>query len=255
MLAHMNATIASIATLARLGGSLLVLFFAGFVLADGFTGNLPNPITLSNHQRFYALGLCALYGGLAVAWYRASWGGILSLIGSVLVATVSRRMPLEWPLALPAALGVVHLTCAIVLGGDPPALRPTWAKATLYGVAGVLAVLFGSEMFGNPPLLASARAIPQLAGSWSDDYTNMTISDDGTVNGTIGHSRIASASLRRNRSWLGRLLNWRTDYRVAGTLAGGEDFILLVNANRDALTGTVEVGRRPGHSRVHLRRQ
>lgn len=95
-----------IATLARLTGTLLLLFFLAFVLAEG----PPNPLRLTPSEALYALGMLALYGGLALAWRNAKWGGALTIGGWLFLAILSRRVPFDWPLALPAAVGVLFLS-------------------------------------------------------------------------------------------------------------------------------------------------
>lgn len=89
---------------------------------------------------------------------------------------------------------------------------------------------------GQPPLLAgSARAV---AGTWSDETTRLIIGPDGSVSGTIGADAIIGARIESNRTWFGRVLNWRSDYLIRG-----EQVRLFFNAESGQLTGAVEKGK------------
>src|ERR1017187_8180659 len=46
-----------------------------------------------------------------------------------------------------------------------------------------------------------------------------TIGPDGSVSGAVGNAALTNGQLAANRSWFGRLMNWRTDYVIRGTLS------------------------------------
>jgi hypothetical protein len=90
-----------------------------------------------------------------------------------------------------------------------------------------------------PFLLAAAACAedsivtPAMAGRWSGNarvtdswcrQTNLPVAldihPDGTVSGKVGDARIRAGYIARNRGWLGRTLNVKTDYVVRGTLKG-----------------------------------
>jgi hypothetical protein len=223
-----------IATLARLTGTLLLLFFLAFVLAEG----PPNPLRLTASEALYAAGMLALYGGLALAWRNAKWGGAVTIGGWLFLAILSGRVPFDWPLALPAAVGVLFLVSA----NAPKPPTPLWAKALLYGPLPVFVLLCANEMFGNPPLMAVP--VGELTGTCSVPSAAITVHSDATVTGTVANVPIQRARIEPNRSWFGRLLGWRTDYRIRGELTTGEPLNILLNAKPTGLTGTVESPRR-----------
>ena len=223
-----------IATLARLTGTLLLLFFLAFVLAEG----PPNPLRLTASEALYALGMLALYGGLALAWRHPKWGGAVTLGGWLFLAILSGRVPFDWPLALPATVGVLFLLSA----NAPKRPTPTWAKVLLYGPLPVFVLLCANEMFGNPPLMAVS--IGEHTGPCSVPNAAITVASDATVTGTVTGIPIQRARMEPNRSWFGRLLGWRTDYRIRGVLTTGEPLNILLNARSTGLAGTVESPRR-----------
>lgn len=97
-------------------------------------------------------------------------------------------------------------------------------------------------MFGNPPLMAVS--IAGLAGPCSVPSAAIAVAPDATVTGTVANVPIQRARIEPNRSWFGRLLGWRTDYRIRGVLTTGEQLNILLNAKPTGLTGTVESPRR-----------
>jgi hypothetical protein len=233
-------------TFARLAGGLLFLFFAAMVVGEG----PPNPLRLTARENLYAVGMLLLYGGLAVAWFRADWGGAMTVGGWVYLALLSWELPLDWPLAAPGIVGAVHAVCA--WAGWVKVRRPSLVVCVL--LAGFVG-LCANEMFGNPPLMASGeRPLAELAGDWGDGEARLRIDATGVVSGTVGADSIGTARLEPNRSWFGRLLGWRTDYRIRGRLVSGEPINVLLNGGSGGLAGTVEVGGRRGHFRVRLQR-
>ena len=87
-------------------------------------------------------------------------------------------------------------------------------------------------------LLCSAIAAdnkfpPAMNGSWSGDAKiivtwckqeklplQLTIRNDGTVSGRIGDAVLKDGKLARNRGWIGRKLNIKTDYIITGRMVG-----------------------------------
>jgi hypothetical protein len=81
----------------------------------------------------------------------------------------------------------------------------------------VLLVL--NEVFGKPPLFTPGLPEPvPLAGVWSGTGVTLSIAPDGSVFGTFGTDQVYRASVRRNRTWVGRTLKLRTDYIIDGRL-------------------------------------
>ena len=83
--------------------------------------------------------------------------------------------------------------------------------------APVLLVL--NEVFGTPPLFTPGLPEPvPLAGVWSGTGVTLSIAPDGNVFGAFGTDQVYRATVRRNRTWLGRALKLRTDYVISGRL-------------------------------------
>lgn len=74
---------------------------------------------------------------------------------------------------------------------------------------------------------------PAMAGHWEGSariivtwcqQTNLPVAvdirADGSVTGKIGDATLTNGSLKRNRGWLGRKLNVKTDYIITGSLSG-----------------------------------
>jgi len=235
-----------IATIARFAGTLLLLFFTAFLFGE----DPPNPLRFTTRESLFAAGLFALYGGLALAWYRALWGGLLSLAGFIYLAVLSGTVPLDWPLFAPAAVGLANL-----IGSRARPAPPSSWSPKMYLPFALIALLCVNEMFGDPPFPSALNSgSGNLHGTWSGGQVLFNIAPDNLVTGEIGPNLISSARLSANRSWFGRLMNWRTDYRVRGTLAGGQSFSVLLNADASNLDGTVEISGQNGHSRVQLAR-
>ena len=63
----------------------------------------------------------------------------------------------------------------------------------------------------------------QIIVSWTVQRTlpvSIDIKSDGTVTGKVGDASLANARFKRNRGWLGRKLNLKTDYIITGDLKG-----------------------------------
>jgi len=79
--------------------------------------------------------------------------------------------------------------------------------------------------------VAGQLVTKEMAGHWSGhgdivvSWTRqkqidvqLTISPDGSVQGTIGDAALIGGHLTRNRGWLGRALDIKTDYIITGRL-------------------------------------
>ena len=95
----------------------------------------------------------------------------------------------------------------------------------------ILACLSG--LLASAVLLAGEVPTREMTGDWSGrgeivvSWTKqrqisvqLTISPDGAVQGTIGDARLSAGKFTRNRGWLGRALNIKTDYIITGPLEG-----------------------------------
>lgn len=217
--------------IARLVGVLLVLFLLTFVAAHLVADGPPRLSDFSGWQAGYAFGLFGLYAGLAVAWFRPKWGGIISIAGWFLL-----RLPLDWPMLIPAAIGALHLCSWWMLREFtvvPP--MPRSMAVAIFAPLALLGILSANEILGLPPLMVGSTNA--VAGTWLDGETRLVIGPDGVVSGTIGAEPIEGARIVANRTWFGRVMNWRSDYLIRGA-----QFQVFLNAESGELTGTAEKG-------------
>jgi hypothetical protein len=129
----------------------------------------------------------------------------------------------------------------------------------LWIAAGIFVLLCANEMFGTPPLMTPALRPSTMAGSWQSEGGGteviFAIHPDGSVAGKIGEAAFEDGRLTGNRSWFGRLMNWRTNYWIRGTLSGsGEKFSAPLNFNGEVLEGTVFVSDKPAVGRLRMRK-
>ena len=143
------------------------------------------------------------------------------------------------------------------------------AMSRFFLTAGVLAiialcVLITEVTMTPPPLARGGSPASEFAGAWRGFArawvenqevrlpVNLRIEVDGTVVGSIGQSELRGR-FHRNRSWLGRKLNFRTDYIIAGEAVdlpgasrrGGEEKISMpMNFEDGYLKGSLFIGRR-----------
>ena len=79
--------------------------------------------------------------------------------------------------------------------------------------------------------VAGQLVTQEMAGDWRGQgdilvswtrqkkiLVQLTISPDGRVHGTIGDAALTGGRLTRNRGWLGRALDIKTDYIITGRL-------------------------------------
>jgi hypothetical protein len=223
---------------ARILGTLMVLFLAAFV----FGGGPPRFSQMTGWAQLYSLGMGSLFLGLILAWRWEGWGGLLSVLGWGFLAVLTRRPPWGWVLAIPAAMGLLHLLCWWRLRGPAPHSGPVDpAKSArirmlfpvLWAILAAFLLLCANEMFGQPPLMTlTGPPPPEMVGTWQANLTTVlrqplfdappvsfTIGPDGSVSGSIGSATLTNGRFVRNRSWFGRLMNWRTEYQIRGTLS------------------------------------
>jgi hypothetical protein len=206
-----------------------------------------------------------------IAWFWEGWGGLLSLSGWAFLAVLARRPPWDLPFSIPAVAGLLHLVCWWRLRSPAPTLEPVSAAAMgrlkiLYALLWVSLATFillsANEIFGNPPLMTrSGQQAAEMVGTWSATLTTvsrqplpheilavLSIGPDGSVTGVIGNAEVISGRLERNRSWFGRLMNWRTDYVIRGTLSrvvesyggtAGDRFSAPLNPRGSELDGSL----------------
>lgn len=100
-------------------------------------------------------------------------------------------------------------------------------------VAGMGAVTLITLLTSWSLLAAESVVTPTMVGHWEGtariivtwcQQTNLpvklNIGADGKVTGTVGDATLVNARLERNRGWLGRKLNVKTDYLISGDLKG-----------------------------------
>jgi hypothetical protein len=223
---------------ARILGTLTVLFLAAFVFGEG----PPRFSQMTGREQLYSLGMGSLFLGLILAWFWEGWGGLLCMLGWGFLAVLSNRPPWNLVLAIPAAVGLLHLLCWWRLRGPepPPGLadsaksaRGRMLFAPLWVFLAAFILLCANEIFGQPPLMTRTGPPPaELVGTWQANLTTVsrqplpdeipvafTIGPDGSVSGSIGNAPLTNGQFVRNRSWFGRMMNWRTEYQIRGTLS------------------------------------
>jgi hypothetical protein len=108
---------------------------------------------------------------------------------------------------------------------------------------GIIVLLLANEAFLSPPLMTpKLTPSPAIVGAWHADvkglHVALTIQSDGAVSGTIGDAAVADGRIIFNRSWFGRLLDWRTNYLIQGNLPGGKQFSAPLDPSGNDLAGT-----------------
>jgi hypothetical protein len=195
-------------------------------------------------EQFYAVGVGSLFLGLIIARFWEGWGGLLSLLGWGFLAILAKRPAWDLPFSIPAAMGLLHLVCWWGLRGPASPQAPVNA-ATRAGLRMLFSFLWVSlaafillcanEIFGQPPLMTRTGRPPAgMVGTWYANLTTVsrrslpdaipavfTIGPDGSVSGTVGNAALTNGHLVVNRSWFGRLMNWRTDYVMRGNVVAG----------------------------------
>lgn len=97
----------------------------------------------------------------------------------------------------------------------------------------IVLITFGFLMAGCRAAADNSVVGPGMAGDWRGNaqvivswckQTNLpvalVIKEDGSVTGKVGDAVLHKGQLKRNRGAIGRRLNIKTDYLIAGDLAG-----------------------------------
>ncbi|MBN8732325.1 MAG: hypothetical protein J0L64_17420 [Acidobacteria bacterium] len=237
--------------MARAVGLLCILFVLAFVIAEG-----PPPLQrMTGREVMFALGMLAMFGGLAVAWRWEAWGGAVAVVAWIALAGQLGEHALDPPFLVPVVAGALHLLCAWRLrGGEVVGEAGRWGVVSRVGwvLVAVFVVLCANEMFGQPPLMAGSRIAQEAVGEWEGQAglarLRLRIAPDGGVVGALGVIPIDGARMQVNRSWFGRLIHWRSDYVMRSS-----EVSLHVDLRGGALEGTLTRG---GHGRqISLRRR
>jgi hypothetical protein len=104
-----------------------------------------------------------------------------------------------------------------------------WKRAVLSVAATLMLPIFAPAT----PASSSENLPAAMTGDWNGtariivvwcQQTNLPVSlaikGSGVVGGTVGDATLKDARLKKNRGWLGRKLNLKTDYVIVGRLAG-----------------------------------
>jgi hypothetical protein len=252
---------------ARILGALMVLFLLAFAFGEG----LPSLARLTAREQCYAVGVGSLFLGLIIAWFLEGWGGLLSVLGWGFLAVLARRPPWHLPFSIPAAIGLLHLLCWWRLRGPAPPPAPVNSAISvrrrmlftfLWASLAAFVLLCANEIFSQPPLMTRTGRPPAgMVGTWHANLTTVSrqplrdgilvvfaIGPDGSVSGAVGNAALTHGQFVCNRSWFGRLMNWRTDYLIRGTLSrvvesyggtAGDHFSAPLNASGPELAGAL----------------
>ena len=100
------------------------------------------------------------------------------------------------------------------------------------------------EIFGS----FKVEPYPSKAAADHQDVI-ITIASSGAVSGRIGQARFSGCTVHRNRGWLGRKLNIKTDYIILGGYMEGpitprdkgakREFTIPFNITNGRLSGTI----------------
>ena len=98
--------------------------------------------------------------------------------------------------------------------------------------ASLILILIGISV-GGTFAQAAEKVAATMTGHWEGRaqviviwcrQTNLTVAldirEDGTVTGKVGDATLSKGRLKKNRGWLGRKLNVKTDYIIVGELEG-----------------------------------
>jgi hypothetical protein len=98
------------------------------------------------------------------------------------------------------------------------------------GTAAVAALLFasagglqGAENVVTPPMAGHWTGNAQIIVVWCRQKNlpvSVDIGADGSVRGKVGDATLKDGRFKRNRGWLGRKLDLKTDYIIVGKLEG-----------------------------------
>jgi hypothetical protein len=238
---------------ARIAGTLMALFFLAFFIGEGF----PNIFRLQWRESFSVLAISAVVVGLLLAWIWEGLGGAIAVAAVGLMPLIGMRG--IGLFLVPAAIGLLHVVCwwrlrSAGVGWEVP--------GKVLAVVGLVVVVFillcANEMFGLPPLMTPAfHPPPDMVGTWEAKLTTMDavfiINPDASVSGRIGDASLMNARIVYNRSWFGKLMNWRTDYLIVGKLSRGDRFTAPLMLRGVGLEGTLVLLQRPVGLRLRKR--
>jgi len=231
---------------ARIAGTLMALFFLAFFVGEGF----PNIFRLHWRESLSVLALSAAVVGLLLAWIWEGLGGAVALAGMVLCMLLTGTRGIGF-LLVPAAIGLLHVVCWWRLRSAAVGWEVPRKVLIVVGAAvGFFILLCANEMFGMPPLMTPAlHPSPDMVGTWEAKLPTMdavfTINPDASVSGRIGDATLIDGRIIYSRSWFGKLMNWRTDYLIMGTLSRGDRFTAPLTMTGVGLEGALFLSRRP----------
>lgn len=226
---------------ARVLGGLTALLLLFFVIGEG----LPAFADLTWDRFLCELGIGGLCGGLVVAIFWQGWGGMIAILGWLLFAIGTRTLPGNPLVTLAAAIAVVHVLSWLRLRAAPVGARKVRVRAIFWVALGAFVSLRANEALLNPPLMTPSVTPP--AGAWSSPEVNLTIAFDRSVTGTVGCAGIIDGQFLGSRTWFGRLMHWRTEYMIRGSLpqpveignAKGIRFTAPLNVEGEELPGAL----------------
>ena len=135
------------------------------------------------------------------------------------------------------------------------------SRTTLLAVGLVLAApltLVLNEFFGMPPAFTPKLDQPTpFAGVWTGPGVTLSILPGGHVFGVLGSDQVYRARIAGNRTWVGRALNWRTEYIIIGQV-GEHRFTAPFNIREGRLDASffIDNGQmKPGPAHVVLDRK
>jgi len=83
-------------------------------------------------------------------------------------------------------------------------------------------VTHGADAFPPPDLIGTWEGTSSYSrhGAHESTIVSVTIMPDGKVEGSAGGARFTQCTAQKNRGWLGKILNIKTDYIIRGYLEG-----------------------------------
>jgi hypothetical protein len=121
--------------------------------------------------------------------------------------------------------------------------------AALWVALGIFVLLCANEMFFNPPLMTPAlKPAAALVGSWQAEPGKaevvFLIGPDASVAGKLGADLLTGAHITFNRSWFGKIMHWRTDYLIQGSVSG-QPFCAPFDLTGDGIKGSFFLSGKP----------
>lgn len=109
-----------------------------------------------------------------------------------------------------------------------------WLGAWIFGILLLFVfIMITSEIAVFTIFVPDSKVPTELVGKWEGKCKianawcrqeelpiALTINEDGSAEGTIGDAEFSSGKLVRGRSWVGKLFNFSSDYRIRGRLEG-----------------------------------